>query len=51
MFEVTTYMNNSEIKSEDIKVRSKSFYEIVNKHIRTRDKEDTNKIEKRVSDL
>lgn len=50
-FEVTTYMNNNEIKSEEIKIRNKSFYEIVNKYIRANEKIGSNKVEEKVSNL
>lgn len=50
-FEVTTYINNNEIKSEDIKIRSRSFYEIVNKYIRAKEKNGNDNVEEKVSNL
>ena len=48
IYKVTTYLDNEQINSEDIKIQNIAIYGILNKYIRAKDNE-INNMEKIVS--
>ncbi len=39
IYKVTTYLDNKQVKSEDIKIQNIAIYGILNKYIRAKDNE------------
>jgi len=42
VYKVSTFIENIQIKSEDIKIKNKSVYEVINKYIRAKDNVENN---------
>lgn len=47
-YKVTTYLDNEQVNSEDIKIQNIAIYGILNKYIRKKENEE-NKIEENIS--
>lgn len=47
-YKVTTYLDNEQVNSEDIKIQNTSIYGILNKYMRAKDNE-IEKVEENVS--